>query len=85
MLHFTAFGMEIFSTTISHYTLIRYFTGVGFENTWTTNMDYDYIIRNLDLKILGFRIWISMVIYGSGPENTWISNLDFDGYLWIWT
>ena len=78
MLHFTAFGMEIFSTTISNYTLIRSFTGVGCENTWTTNMDYDYIIRNLDLKILGFRIWISMVIYGSGLENTWTMSLDYD-------
>ena len=34
-------------------TLISYFAGVGLENNWTTNMDYNYNLRDLDLKILG--------------------------------
>ena len=38
-------------------------------------------LTELDLKILGLRIWIT----GFGLENTWITNLDFDYYLWIWT
>ena len=32
---------------------------------WTTNMDDNYILWDLDLKILGLRIWILIVIYGS--------------------
>ena len=33
--------------------LIRYFPGVGFENNWTTNLDYNYLIlRDLDFKYL---------------------------------
>ena len=59
-------------------TLISYFTGVGLENTWTTNMDYNYILQDFCLKIIGLRIWISIVIYGSGVENTWTTNLDYD-------
>ena len=34
-------------------TLIRYFPGFGFENNWTTNLDYNYfILRDLDFKYL---------------------------------
>ena len=40
-------------------TPIRYFTGVRLETTWTTNLDYNYYIldleiwtRDLDLKLL---------------------------------
>ena len=36
--------------------LKRYFTGVGFENTWTTNLDYNYYtLRDLDFKELELR------------------------------
>ena len=60
-------------------TLIRYFTGVRPEKTWTTNLDCNYyILRDLDLKLLGLRIWILIVIYGSRLENTWTKNLDYD-------
>ena len=41
-------------------------------------MDYNYILQDFYLKILGLRIWISIVIYGSGVENTWTTNLDYD-------
>ena len=61
-------------------TLIRYFTSFGLENTWTTNLDYNYyILWDSDLKTLGLRIWISIVIYltGFGLENTWTRNLDY--------
>ena len=53
-------------------TLIRYFTGVGLENTWTTNYCNYYTLRGLDIKVLGLRIWISIVIYltGFGLGNT---------------
>ena len=60
-------------------TLIRYFTGVVFENTWTTNLDYNYyILRDLDFKILRLQIWILVIIYltGFGLESTWTTNLD---------
>ena len=34
-------------------TLVRYFSGVGFDNNWTTNLDYNYfILRDLDNKYL---------------------------------
>ena len=62
-------------------TLITYFTGVGFENTWTTNLDYNYyILRDLDFKILRLRICISIVIYLAGfrLQSTCTTNLDFD-------
>ena len=62
-------------------TLITYFTGVGFENTWTTNLDYNYyILRDLDFKILRLRIWISIVVYLAGfrLQSTCTTNLDFD-------
>ena len=33
--------------------LVRYFSGVGFDNNWTTNLDYNYfILRDLDNKYL---------------------------------
>ena len=54
MLHFTGFGLEIFGQQFI-IRLIRYFTGVGLENTWTTNLDYKYyILRDLDLKHLDY-------------------------------
>ena len=61
-------------------TLIRYFTGVGLENTWTTNYYNNYTLRGLDIKVLGLRIWISIIIYltGLGLENTCTTNLDYD-------
>ena len=35
-------------------TLIRYFIGVGLENTWTMNLDYNYyILLDLDYGISG--------------------------------
>ena len=38
-------------------TVIRYSTGVGLENTWTTNLDYNfYILRGLYLKRFVFRL-----------------------------
>ena len=63
------------------FTLITYFTGIGFENTWTTNLDYN--LRDLDFKILRLQIWISIVIYftGFGLESTWTTNLDYDYYI----
>ena len=62
--------------------------GVGFENTWTTNLDYNYyILRHLVFKILRLRIWISIVIYLTGLDlkvlglRIWImTNLDFTGF-----
>ena len=48
-------------------TLITYLTIVGFENTSTTNLVYNYyILWNLDFKILGLQIWILTVIYLTG-------------------
>ena len=62
-------------------TLIRYFSGVGLDDACTTNLDYNYyILRDLDSKILGLRIWISIFIYGYGLENTWATNLDYYDY-----
>ena len=61
--------------------IFRYFTGVGFENTLTTNLDYFYyILQELDFKILRLRIWILIVIYltGFGLENTSTSNLGYE-------
>ena len=44
--------------------LIRYFIGAGLGNTWTANLDYKcYILRDLDFKVPGLRIWFSIVIY----------------------
>ena len=65
-------------------TLIIYFTGVGFENTGTTDLEYNYLtgfnriwtlkylddglgfrllftLLDLNLKILGLRIWIKII------------------------
>ena len=59
-------------------------TGDGLNNiiyTWTRNLDYNYyILLDLDLKILGLQIWISVVIYFTGfeLENTWTANLDYN-------
>ena len=62
-------------------THIRYFTGVGYENTSTMILDYNYyILQDLHFKILGLQIWISIVIYltGFGLENTRTTNLDYN-------
>ena len=40
-------------------TLIRYFPAgvVGFENNWTTNLDYNYfILQDLDFKYLDYGV-----------------------------
>ena len=91
-LYFTGFGLEILCTAVYNITLITYFTGFRFENTLTSNLDYNYyILRNLDFKIFRLWIWISIVVYltGLGLENTWTTNLDYDvnGFgLWnTWT
>ena len=35
--------------------LIRYFTGVGYKNTWTANLDYNYyILQDSDFKSTDF-------------------------------
>ena len=63
------FGLETFWTAI-----IRYFIGAGLENTWATNLDYNYyILLDLEFKKLGLWIWISPVIYLTrlGLENNW--------------
>ena len=56
-------------------TLIRYFPGFGFENNWTTNLDYNYfILRDLDFKYLDCCL------------SHWIWNskyLDYDFWLWL--
>ena len=88
MLHFTGFGLKIFGQRFI-ITLIRYFTGVGLENTWTTNLDYKYyILRDLDLKHLdyGSGFWLLFIsldldlkILGLG---IWITIIRF---YWIWT
>ena len=54
-------------------TLIRYFTGVGFENTRTMNLDYNYyILLDLDLEILIARVFpafeLKMNITASSEE-----------------
>ena len=44
--------------------IIRCFIGAGLGNTSTTNLDYKcYILRDLDFKVPGLRIWFSTVIY----------------------
>ena len=61
--------------------VIRYFTGAGLGNTWTTNLDYNYyILQNLEFKVPGLQVWISIVIYltGLGLKKTWSMNLDYD-------
>ena len=61
--------------------IITYFTGIGFENTWTTNLDYNYYsLQDLDFKILTLQIWLLIVIYltGFGLESTWTMNLDYN-------
>ena len=46
---FTGFRLEIFWTAII--ILIRYFTGVRLENTWNTNLYYNYyILWDLDYR-----------------------------------
>ena len=44
-------------------TLIRYFIDTGIGNTWTINLAYNYILRDLDFRVPGLRIWFSIVIY----------------------
>ena len=83
MLNFTGFGLEIIwqQFIIIH---IRYFICAGLEITWTSNLDFNhYILWDLDFKVLGLQIWISIATYltGFGLENTWTTNLDY-GY-WI--
>ena len=68
--------------------LIRYFIGAGLGNTWAANLDYNYyILRDLDFKVRGLRIWISIVIYLTRLElelglRIWITIIKF---YWIRT
>ena len=43
--------------------LTRYFTGAGLGNTWTTRFGFQLLsaLLDLDLKILGLRIWITII------------------------
>ena len=80
MLHFTRFGLEIFRAAFI-IILIRCFTGVGLENVWTTKVDYNnYILKDLEFKILGLRIGISNIIYLTGLrfESSGTTNLNYD-------
>ena len=48
-----SFGQQFVITLI---TVFRYFTGVRLENTWTTNLDYNYhILWDLDLKLMNYK------------------------------
>ena len=69
-------------------TLIRYFTDAGLGNTLTINLNYNYILRDLDFRVPGLQIWFLIVIYlttGLGLElglQIWITTIKF---YWIWT
>ena len=79
-LNFTGFELEILWTAIYNYNF-RYFTCDWLENTWATNLDYNYYIyRTLVLKILALLILILIVIYLTRfeLENTWTTNLDYN-------
>ena len=81
-LTFFEFGLESFGQRFI-ITLIRYFTGLGLENTWTMNLDYNYILQDLDLKIFRLQILSLIVIYLTrfGLEKTCATNLDYYYYI----